>query len=525
MYDLALERLKRISSSGQRDPLQGRRIGVEKESLRMNIAKGDISQQPHPISLGAALTHPHITTDYSEALMEFVTPPHLAMEDTLGFLQDVHQFVYSKLDNELLWGSSMPCVLGDEGVPVAYYGESNAGTMKRVYREGLGHRYGKVMQVIAGIHFNYSFPDSFWALCQQLEGDARPLQTYIADRYFGMVRNLQRFGWLIPYLFGASPAICKSFLQGRESVLKEFDLHTAYLPYATSLRMGDIGYQNSVEGEVGIKANYNSLEQYVASLTEAIETPCENWAKLGVKVDGEYRQLNANRLQIENEYYSSTRPKQILQGDEKPTMALSRRGVAYIELRSLDISPFDPMGINEREMRFLEGFMLLCALQESPPINDAERKAIDANLLTVAHRGREPQLKLQRGDGQIGLREWGEELFDVMAEFCDLLDAGHADHPYCKSIAWQRQKLWDTEATPSARVLHEMRSRDECFFEFSLRKSEEHKAYFDAMPMRDEIKQRFTHLAETSLRQQQEIEASDSIDFDTYLANYFAQKA
>ncbi|MDX1346279.1 MAG: glutamate--cysteine ligase, partial [Sedimenticolaceae bacterium] len=314
-------------------------IGLEKESLRVAI-DGTLSQRPHPRALGSALTHPSITTDYSEAMLELITPPMSTAGEALSMLCDIHKFVYDNIGDEILWSTSMPCVLaGETNIPIALYGSSHAGRMKHIYRVGLGHRYGKVMQVISGVHFNYSVDPHFWPLHAEMQGWTGDLQPLINDAYMGMVRNLQRYGWVIPYLFGASPAVCKSFFGDKTVTMLEFDKGTFYEPYATSLRMSDIGYQNQKEESVGIKANYDSLQSYIDSLRCAIETPAPLWEMIGLKeADGAWRQLNTNILQIENEYYSTVRPKQVLQGMEKPVSALQSRGIRYIELRSLDVN-------------------------------------------------------------------------------------------------------------------------------------------------------------------------------------------
>ncbi|MFV1983775.1 MAG: glutamate--cysteine ligase, partial [Thiohalomonadales bacterium] len=238
------------------------KIGLEKETLRVG-QEGKISQLPHPISLGAPLTHAYITTDYSESLTEFITPPLNTIKEALTFLNNTQKFVYDKLDNEILWATSMPCVVaGETSIPIARYGSSNVGKMKTVYRNGLGHRYGRVMQVIAGVHFNYSLGNLFWVQYKKHRKNTNELTDFISEQYFSLLRNLLRNGWVIPYLFGASPAVCKSFLGGQSTKLEHFDVTTYYHPYATSLRMGDIGYQNNKEHESGVKADYNSLNNY-----------------------------------------------------------------------------------------------------------------------------------------------------------------------------------------------------------------------------------------------------------------------
>ncbi len=362
VYRLLDLRLSRLFNADSPALLQGRLLGLEKEALRV-APDGYISQVPHPRALGAALTHPFITTDYSEALLEFITPPLAGAEATLAFLDGIHRFVQPRIGDELLWSSSMPCILaGEASIPIADYGSSNLGFMKHVYRRGLAWRYGRIMQVIAGIHFNFSLPDAFWAAFQDQEGDRRALQDFRSESYFGLIRNLQRMGWLILYLFGASPAVCKSFLDGKATALPEFDDHSYYGPYATSLRMSNIGYTNRTEKKSGVNVCYNSLPEYLSSLTQATRTPWPPYERIGVKVDGEYRQLNANVLQIENEYYTSMRPKQPPRGNEKPVDALRKRGVQYVELRSVDINPLEPLSVTASQLRFLELFLLFCLL-------------------------------------------------------------------------------------------------------------------------------------------------------------------
>lgn len=523
MYKLAERRLQRLFALDEKRLLEGRRIGVEKESLRVSPS-GSISQLSHPVSLGSALTNPYITTDYSEALLELITPPLEHTRDVLDFLRDTHAFVYGALDQEILWATSMPCVVaGDNSIPIAQYGSSNAGLMKTIYRRGLGLRYGRVMQVIAGVHFNYSLPDRFWSLYREIEGSSMDMQDFISEQYFAMIRNLQRVGWLVPYLFGASPAVCKSFLGGKPTTLVDFDANTYYEPYATSLRMGDIGYQNNKESETGIKACYRNLDAYIQSLTCAIETPYKGYEEYGVKVDGEYRQLNANILQIENEYYSTVRPKQLLQGNEKPTLALRKRGVRYVELRSLDVNAFEPLGINENQLRFIEALMVFCLIHDSDQICFSEREEIDRNELDAAHNGRDPQLKLRRDAKACSLKEWAAEICDQMQGVCELLDRGYDNTPYVDALREQVAKVEDAELTPSASMLRIMRENGEGFYHFAHRMSHQHYDYFKNVQLDEQRKAFFRQQSEMSVEQQRQIEREDNQSFDEYLQAYYAQ--
>jgi len=526
LFKLVESRVKELFAHNENGLLNGRQIGVEKESLRVS-PEGGISQLEHPLSLGAALTNPYITTDYSEALLEFITPPSEHIESVLDFLRDSQVYVYKKLQqDEILWATSMPCVVaGESSIPIANYGSSNAGQMKSAYRRGLGYRYGRAMQVIAGVHFNYSLPESFWPIYKELLGDSDlSLKDFQSEQYFSLIRNLQRYGWLIPYLFGASPAVCKSFIGSSATSLEEFDKNTYFEPYATSLRMGDIGYQNNKESETGVKACYRSLDSYVKTLQCAIETPFPEYEKIGIKVDGKYRQLNANLLQIENEYYSTVRPKQILQNNEKPIIALKKRGVRYVELRSLDVNAFDPLGINETQLRFIEIFMLFCLLSESEQICFSEREEIDQNELLVAHRGRDPSLKLNHNAAKLKLKDWSTDLLNGMQSVSELLDQHKAGTPYQDALQLQRNKIMDPELTPSARMLNEMRDNKEGFYHFAKRMSQQHNEYFTSLDLSAERNQFFEDETIRSIEKQKQIEKNDNLSFDNYLKSYFEQK-
>ena len=525
MYQVAEQYLKAFLEIEDKSIFAQSLIGLEKETLRVNH-EGGLAQTAHPLALGSALTHPHITTDYSEALLEIVTPPSQDISSVLKFLNETQNFIYKQLDDELLWATSMPCVVaGETSIPLAKYGSSNSGLMKTVYRRGLGHRYGRVMQVIAGVHFNFSFSENFWTLFLNLsdKDNDTTRQDKISEKYFSLLRNLQRFGWLIPYLFGASPAVCKSFLQGKETTLIPFNETTYYEPFATSLRMGDIGYQNNKESEVGVVADYNSLTNYIKSLQHAVETPCSEYEKIGLDVDGVYQQLNANILQIENEYYSTVRPKQITNKYEMPTEALKERGVQYIELRSLDVNASHPLGINEEQLYFLETLMLFCLSHESPAINSDEQKEIDSNEMLTAHQGRDPNLKLKRNGEDISIKEWGGEILEAMQGFAILLDEVHGCDHYSNSLSKQKLAVSDPKNTPSAKMLDEMREKSEGFYQYAMRMSKQHHEAFIQEELDRKKAQFYEALTLSSLAQQEEIEEQDTLPFATFLERYFTK--
>ena len=519
--DIAFERrLSALINSGQPEILQGGRKGLEKESLRVT-PQGRLAQTGHPRALGSALTSEHITTDYSEVLIELVTPTFTATWELLQYLLDLHQFVYRHLGTELLWATSMPGAISrDEDIPIAEYGHSHIGCMKTVYRRGLGLRYGRMMQAISGVHFNYSFPLPFWDAYADLSKSRQRDAGFVSARYFDLLRNYRRHGWLVLYLFGVSPVVCKSFLKGRDHALRDFTAGTAYEPFGTSLRMSDIGYRNRNQADLTVSVN--SLDEYVRDLGHAITTPHPPYEALGVKVNGEYQQLNANILQIENEYYSFIRPKRVARSGERPTKALRRAGVEYVEVRALDVSAFDPVGVNQNKLRFLEAFLALCLLKESPLIGADEQRLLDQNHLTVARRGREPGLTLSRDGRDVSLRQWARELIDSLTGICEILDRGDASRPYSAALAVQAAKVEDARLTPSARMMKELTDTGEPFFDLALRMSATHKGYFlDLYPPNEARLREFAAEAQQSLARQRAIEAADRGSFDEFLARYF----
>lgn len=513
-------RLAALSAAGIADRLQGGSRGIEKESLRVT-PEGYIASTSHPTCLGSALENRYITTDYSEALLEFVTPPVVQTWVATQFLCDIHQFVFGCLEDELLWAMSMPCMIRSEAdVPLARYGTSNVGTMKTVYRRGLGYRYGRNMQAISGIHFNYSLPEGFWSVYRDAEKADGDTDAFRSTAYLAMVRNVRRFDWLLLYLFGASPAVCKTFLADVETNLTEFDSGTLYGRHATSLRMSEIGYQNSNQAVISVSAN--SMDEYISDLERAVGTPNPDYERIGVVVDGVYRQLNTNYLQIANEYYSTVRPKRVARSGERPTQALRRGGVEYVEVRALDISPFDPVGIGRTQIEFLEAFLVYCLLADSPPITAEENEDNKRNRLTVADRGREPGLELRRAGESCSLREWGLAICRDVLCVAELLESD-GETSYADAIAAQVAALEEPECTPSARLLDELRTTGSSVFEYAMQLSHDYADYFRALPV--EMNAHHGALVEegrASLQRQAEIEAADDLSFESYLERYFA---
>ena len=495
--------------------------GIEKESLRVTT-KGHLAQSEHPAGLGSALAHPYITTDFSESLMELITPATDSIDGCLNFLADLHTYTYSQLPaDERLWVSSMPCQLeGDDDIPLARYGSSNIGRMKTLYREGLGHRYGRVMQTIAGIHYNFSMPESFWAAYRDIRKSADDLQTFQTRQYLHMIRNFHRNCWLLPYLFGASPSVNKTFPQGREHDLEDFDQYTLYKPYATALRMGNLGYKS--EAQKSLFVCYNDLDNYLDSLQGALSTPYPPYVAIGAKKDGRYLQINTNLLQLENEFYGSIRPKRVGNAGERPLKLLREKGIQYIEVRVLDLNPFLPLGIDAEEIRFLDAFLLFCLLSDSPACTGVSFGEIDENLSSVVNNGRAPGLTLTREGSEIAFADWASELLQNIRHTAGILD--HINHTTAYSDATEQQaaKIADPELTPSAQLLRRMREEKLPFCALTTAQSIGFEKHFRNNPLSAARLAELQETRRTSVQRQAQIEAEDILSFDDYLRQWNA---
>ncbi|EOC0002903.1 glutamate--cysteine ligase [Cronobacter turicensis] len=498
------------------EALKGIRRGLERETLRVT-PDSELATTGHPESLGSALTHKWITTDFAEALLEFITPVDGDIDHMLTVMRDIHRHTARALGDERMWPLSMPCYIKEgQDIELAQYGTSNIGRFKTLYRSGLKNRYGALMQTISGVHYNFSLPLAFWqAKCQV--GDAESGKEAISAGYFRLIRNYYRFGWVIPYLFGASPAICSSFLQGKPTKLpfEKTDCGMYYLPYATSLRLSDLGYTNKSQSNLGI--TFNDLHSYVAGLKRAIKTPSEEYAKLGLKKDGEYLQINTNILQIENELYAPIRPKRVTRDGESPSDALLRGGIEYIEVRSLDINPFSPIGVDENQVRFLDLFMVWCALADAPEMSSDELLCTRANWNRVILEGRKPGLTLGIGceTAQFPLEKVGKDLFRDLRRVAQTLDGIHGGQEYQQVCDRLVACFDDPELTYSARILRSMIENGIGGTGRML--ADNYRTMLREEPLQTLHEEDFRQEQAASLARQREIEAADTEPFDEWL--------
>lgn len=514
-------RLEALSSSEHKQAIKGIKRGIERESLRIN-SNGSIAQTPHPHDAGHPLTHASITTDFSESLLEFITPVSEDAQETLTQLKDLQKYTLNKMGDELLWPMSMPCFIDNQDdIALAYFGESNIGKMKTLYREGLKNRYGSMMQAIAGVHFNISFPDSLWNSLKKIENSPADKQAFISEKYLGLIRNFKRELWLISYLFGASPALCQSFLQGSQSELpfEKLGKGTLYLQHGTALRLGDLGYTNSAQSS--LKVTYNNLDDYISGLRKAIGCHSDLYGELDDYKAKVPQQLNKNILQIENEFYSPIRPKRNANSCETPTQALSRGGIEYIEIRALDVNPFSETGISLEQIHFLDVFLTYCLLKESPTLSCEDQRQTEANLQAVVNFGRKPGLQLQRDNDSVSLSVWAQDIFDNLVQVASYMDQANGSDSYTQAIKNWRECIHDTNLTLSGRLLSQLKSTQQDSGQFALSLAKKYKDIHQNHTFNAFSKSK---LDEDGIRSHQEQKlkvASDELTFVDFLDDYF----
>ena len=512
----------KIPSWFDSEHLAGMLRGIEKEGLRVR-PDGYLAQTPHPLKLGSKLTHPFITTDYSESLLELITDPRSTPKDTLAMLRQLHVLVYQALpEGELMWPLSMPCMLSsnDEDIPLADYGSSNTGKLKTLYRSGLGIRYGRRMQTIAGLHYNLSFGDGLFEHWQTQLTDKRSqaLAEFKNDKYLGLIRNFKRLTSLVLYLLGASPSVCPCFIAGREHDLEWLNDSTLYKPTATSLRMGKLGYTNSVQEHLDIR--YNNLPEYVAGLRRAIQTPHDSFKKLGLNdADGNPIQINDHILQIENEYYSPIRPKQIADRGETPTEALERRGIAYVEFRAIDLDPYSDVGIRLSSACFLEVMALYCLLNDSPELMPEEEEELAINLERVVNEGRADNLHILNNGVEQPLEDWMLDHLTSMQPLAALLDAHHGGNDYRAAVALMQGKAGHSESTISAQVNADSK-RLGSLWQLGFTLATQHRDFLLQQTLSPNTQAKYEVLAEKSILQQAEMEEAEIEDFIDFIQQY-----
>lgn len=442
--------------------------GFEREGIRIS-PDGLLSQALHPESLGSSLTHPYITTDFTEPQLELRTSPSDDLQVALHWLSQIHLYTAQALGDELVWPFSMPPRLpdGEEQIPLAVYGTSSLGEKKTLYRRGIGFRYGRRRLTLSGVHHNISIdPAVVGRELLDLPGDDN--FGSLSECYFHIIRNLNRRIFYFTYLFGASPAFDKSFRAEGTSRFKQHKASTLYSEFATSLRGSDIGYNSEVQDALRIR--YDSLDAFIEDLARAVNTCNPDYLAFSGR---DSNQLNANYLQAEEELYAPFRPRQQLNSGEGLLDALRRRGLGYIEIRLLDIDPEHPSGIDPYAVGFLHMAMLDCLRHPSPGLGERELTELGRAHQEVIWRGREKGLQVVVDGEQSSFHDLGRRYCEELYPLAEKLDQKGGSGFYQESLRRQIEKWNAPELTPSGKILTQLLDGDKEFVELGIDIAEE----------------------------------------------------
>ena len=480
--------------------------GIERESLRVDH-KGRISQKNHPENLGSSLTSKDITTDFAEALIEFVTPTFESAEALHEHLNLLHRFLYTEMDKEILWNFSMPCSFQNEQeIRIAEYGESNSGMLKHIYRKGLRLRYGSIMQCVSGIHYNFSISHGSWkTLNKNLN------QDFINKRYLGAIRNIKRNFWFLLERLGASPIANESYLYGREHTLDKHNEVDLFLPNATSLRMSEVGYQSGIQDSLEI--SYNDLNEFVDAIVSGIKTPVKDFEDIGLfDTNGIAQQISTGILQIENELYDIVRPKRAGPSGSRPATLLKEAGIEYLELRGIDVNPFIPEGIDANKMKLLDIYIIHSLISESPFISRDEIEEIKVNQRTMVRNGRAKDVRLIRNGVLVPLSEIRKIFLDELEQTAKALEE------YSEGYLSAFNSEMSLDHLPSEKIMQELESSNLSFQDYGLEQSKKIAQSFFLNG--DQDFSALINAAQTSLKDLKNLQENTGVDINKYVELY-----
>ncbi|MDO4680229.1 MAG: bifunctional glutamate--cysteine ligase GshA/glutathione synthetase GshB [Aerococcus sp.] len=386
-----------LVSSTYRTQFQQTSLGIEREDHRITET-GSLALTPHPKTVDGSKTNPYIKRDFAESQLELVTPVCNNIEELMQWLEAIHTVTLRSLPTaERMWPDSMPPqIASDDSIQVAQF-EDNPEAIS--YRKHLVTTYGKRLQMISGIHFNWGLDP---ALIQALYGELQPGMSEVdfqSELYLEIARKFLRWQWLIIYLFGATPIADASFYpEGADH----------FTHPVRSIRNSRFGYHNAPD----VVISYQSLNDYVDTLEENV---------------------NAGRLAAEKELYSTVR----LRGAEH-ARTLLECGIQYLEFRLFDIQSDQFTGISARDVLFLKYFALYL-LYRDETVDDALIQTGIQRAVQVAEEDCRMNTAFQT------------EGFSFLDEMSDFLTQLEVSDEIMDVLSEMKERLLDPTQTPAAK--------------------------------------------------------------------------
>ncbi|PWJ41081.1 bifunctional glutamate--cysteine ligase GshA/glutathione synthetase GshB [Sediminitomix flava] len=411
-------------------------FGIEKENARVD-KNGKLALTPHPSVFGDKAKHPFITTDFSESQIEMITPPMPSINEAMGFLQTIHDIVSLELDKgEYLWPQSAPPILPkDEEIPIARYGDSD--TSAEEYREMLSTIYGRKVQLISGVHFNFSFTEEWMERLYKASGEETSLNEFRNRLYMKLSRNFFRYRWLLIWLFGKSPAVHKTYIKDCIDRLPALEKDAYSFMEGTSVRSGVCGYRNKVNPIL----NFDSWEQYQKSVDDLV-------------TDGS--------LKAKKELYTPLRLKSL--GDEE--------NVSYLEVRTLDLNPLKKTGISKRTLHAIHLFLLYCLFKEEEGTLDKDQQQVaytNNDLASTFGLRKDVELITYAG-AKKGIQLWADEIIEEMVTL--LADYTSNNSDYQEALEYLSRLV----TSPKGRIVHTLMAgiQKDGYIQFHMEKAKEY---------------------------------------------------
>ncbi|WP_270998037.1 bifunctional glutamate--cysteine ligase GshA/glutathione synthetase GshB [Listeria seeligeri] len=401
-------------------------FGLEKENVRVT-ADGKLALTPHPAIFGPKEDNPYIKTDFSESQIEMITPVTDSIDTVYEWLENLHNIVSLRAEDELLWPSSNPPILPPEkDIPIAVY--KTPGSPDRKYREHLAKGYGKKIQLLSGIHYNFSFPEALIdGLYSQISLPEESKQDFKNRLYLKVAKYFMKNRWLLVYLTGASPVYLADFTTTKnEETLAD---GSSSFRDGISLRNSNAGYKN----KEALYVDYNSFDAYIASISNYIEQ---------------------GKIESMREFYNPIRLKNA--HTDQTVESLAEHGVEYLEIRSIDLNPLEPNGISKDELTFIHLFLIKGLLSEDRELCNNNQQLADENENAVALNGlAQPAIKTCDNE-EVSLSEAGLLELTKMSDFISTL---LPDDTYFSSIIEkQKERLLHPEKTIAYQVIKHVKT-------------------------------------------------------------------
>lgn len=365
-------------------------FGFEKEGLRID-SDGKLSITPHPDVFGNKLTNPYITTDFSESQVEIVTPTFKSIKEAYQCLTFLVDIVNTSIPHDqYIWNQSLPCILPDEYmIPLAEY-EGKKGEESRDYRINLANKYGTKKQMISGIHYNFSInEETLQKLYSNFKNKEISYKNFKNEIYLKITRNYLRLKWLIIYLTGATPAAHKTFTPECIELMENFDgIDSFYSEKGASFRNSNIGYKNLLP----LYPRYDNVQNFVNDVNSFIEE---------------------GNLTEAKELYTQIRLK-----PKDPTRylnSLKEEGILYLEVRSIDINPFDKCGVSLIDAEFVHLFLIYLMLKEEEEYPKWQSEGVYNEELT-AEKAFDHHCKLLKNGEKILIKRWANKIINEIEE-------------------------------------------------------------------------------------------------------------